>query len=123
MTDRSYLVQVIQLYLDLPGTPNVAHDNDWAVAAGFLRQNVSLHTIAHALRLATLRRHSDDAATPPETVHSLAYYRRVIANLTSHELDPDYIAYIEKRFSRFLIQPPPQKTLSENRNTALLENR
>ena len=122
MNVASYRAQVIQLYIDLPDTPEDASSNDWAVAADLDRRTVPLETVAHALRLATLRRFANDAAFSPGLVNSLAYYRRVIANLTPDELHPDYVAYVEERFRR-LMQPQPEEERSESRIPALLDSR
>ena len=104
MIDRAgYLAAVIQLYLDLPGAPRRASRNDWAVAATLHARGVSLDTLAHAMRLATLRRTLRDPDDPPlEPVASLAYYRRVLDSLTPEALDPGYVAYIQHKYQELL---------------------
>lgn len=122
MNGASYRAQIIQLYLGLPDTPDDASLNDWAVAADLDRRNVPLETVVHALRLATLRRFTKEAGLSGGLVNSLAYYRRVIANLTSDELHEDYVAYVEDRFRR-LTRPKPEETRSESQNPAHLDSR
>ena len=123
MNHDSYRAHVIRLYLDLQHTPAVATDNDWAVAADLERKSVPLEIVAHALRLATLRRNPHGAATPGDHVHSLSYYRRVIANLAPDELEPDYIDYVERRFRLVVTQTPPDKPRTENQNPAVSRSR
>jgi hypothetical protein len=104
MTDRAgYLAAVIQLYLDLPGSPRRASRNDFAVAATLHARGVPLDTLAHAMRLATLRRTLRNPDDPPlEPVASLAYYRRVLDSLTPEALDPGYVAYIQHKYQQLL---------------------
>jgi hypothetical protein len=90
------LAALLQLYLDQPGAPPRPSRRDRALAHTLLRRGVPLHHLAHAIRLATLRRHGRNL--PP--VASLAYYLHVLNYLTPDELDPGYIAYIARRYQR-----------------------
>ena len=65
------------------------------------RRGASLDHLAHAIRLATLRRR---LRQPPvnDTVHSLAYYRAVLLALTDAELEPDYVDYVRNRSRELL---------------------
>jgi len=97
MTDRrTYLAAAIRLYLDLPGAPRRASRSDWAVATTLYKRGVSLETLAHVLRLATLRRACP--ICPLEPVHSLAYYRTVLDQLTPDALDPGYVHYVARKY-------------------------
>jgi hypothetical protein len=103
MDRRNYLRTVIEIYLDQPDTPTTASPSDWAVAATFFQQRLPLQTVTHAIRLPTLRRHLRDSTTPLEPVHSIAYYRHVLATLKplkSDDLDPAYIADVARRAHR-----------------------
>jgi hypothetical protein len=99
---RRYLRTVIDLYLDQPGTPATARRADWAVAASFYQQGTALDLVLHAIRLATLRRllrtsDGDAGGGTLEPIHSLAYYRRVLATLPPDAFDPGYIAYVARQ--------------------------
>ena len=95
MTRRQYLAEAIRLYRDAPGTPSEPTRRDWAVAGDLYRRGVDLEVLAHAIRLATLRRHASDGQTD---IRSLAYYRAVIDALTEEDLDHDYVAYVRDRY-------------------------
>jgi hypothetical protein len=99
MSDRSaYLAAAIRLYLGLPGAPPRASRSDFAVAATLYARAVPLDTLAHAMRLATLRRHLRAPDFPLEPVSSLAYYRRVLDHLTPDALDPGYVDYVAAKY-------------------------
>lgn len=127
----SYLAAALRLYLDLPGTPRRASRNDFAVAATLHARGVPLDTLAHAMRLATLRRSLRCQDDPPlEPVGSLAYYRRVLEQLTPEALDPGYVAYVQHKYRELLqsgagsAQRPPQQTaLSDRQNRAVSDRR
>jgi len=115
-----YLAAAIRLYLALPGAPRRASRADWAVAATLHDRGVCLDTLAHALRLATLRRLRP--GDPLEPVRSLAYYRRVLDQLTPDDLDPGYVDYVARRYQQLLAspaQPRAQSALPDRQNPAL----
>lgn len=122
MTDRaSYLAAAIRLYLDLPGAPRRASRADFSVAATLHARGVRLDTLAHALRLATLRRTLRCPHDPPlEPVGSLAYYRRVLDHLTPDALDPGYVDYVHHKYQQLLQSlpdpPPPSLTNRPSQN-------
>lgn len=121
MRERAaYLAAAMRLYLALPGAPPRASRTDWAVAATLHHRGVSLHTLAHALRLTTLRRLRP--GDPLEPVRSLAYYRRVLEQLTPDDLDPGYVDYVARRYRELLTsptQPLGQSALPDRQNHAL----
>lgn len=121
MSDRTdYLAAAIRLYLDLPGAPPHASRADWAVAATLHDRGVSLYTLIHTMRLATLRRLRP--GDPLEPVRSLAYYRRVLHQLTPDDLDPGYVDYVERRYQQLLAshrETRSQHALSHRQNRAL----
>lgn len=124
MTDRrAYLGAVLRLYLDAPGAPRNASRNDWAVAATLYARAVPLATLAHAVRLATLRRARPGESLEP--VRSLAYYRRVLDHLTPDELQPDYVGYVQRRYQELLgsLQHQPPETAFSGRQPAALLGR
>lgn len=98
MNRQDYLAALLRLYLEQPDTPDLPRRGDWAVAADLYRQGVPLETVAHAIRLATLRRLQRDPAAPPlAPIRSLAYYRTVLATLTPEDLEPTYVAYLARQ--------------------------
>ena len=100
MIRHEYRAELIRLYLDAPHTPPRPRPRDWAIAGQLYQANVPLEELAHAIRLATLRRHISSESLPP--IHSLAYYRTVHRALTNDELDPIYIRYIQLRHRSLL---------------------
>ena len=125
MTDRrSYLAATIRLYLELPGTPRRASRADWAVATTLYNQGVPPETIAHVFRLATLRRARPGA--PLEPVHSLAYYRRVLEQLTPEAFHPGYVDYVARKYEILFggeADGANQGAVSRSRNRAGLQRR
>ncbi len=124
MKRTDYLAEVIRLYLRAPDTPAKARRRDWAIATTLYRRRIPLRIVAHAIRLATLRRHLRDARYGPlEPIHSLAYYRAVIDQLDPAALDPGYIDYVAWRYKIQFAEQGDQKTRLESQNTALSESR
>ena len=99
MTRADYLAEVIRLYVLVPDTPRKARRRDWAVAENLYRQGIPLQTVAHAIRLATLRRRLRDPELGAlEPIHSLAYYRTVITQLDPLALAPGYVEYVAWKY-------------------------
>jgi len=126
MTDRrrSYLAAAIRLYLDSPGAPRRASRSDWAVATTLYNRGIPLGVLAHVVRLATLRRHRPGTALEP--VHSLAYYRRVLDQLTPEALEPGYIDYVARSYEALFennTQPTSHRALSQRQNPAVSDRR
>lgn len=94
---RHYLREALRLYLQAPDTPDRPSRADWAVAADFHRRAVPLETLAHAIRLASLRRRLRNLGTP-QPITSLAYFRTVLEQLSPDELDPGYVDYVRYRY-------------------------
>ncbi len=123
MKRTDYLAEVIRLYLLAPDTPRKARHRDWAIAGAIYRRGIPLQTVAHAIRLATLRRHLRDPALGPlEPIHSLAYYRTVIDQLDPLALDPGYVQYIAWKYDTCFGDQRPKARL-KSRNTAVSESR
>ena len=80
MTRRQYLAEVIRLYLEAEETPSRASRRDWAIAGDLYRQGVPVQHLAHAMRIASLRR-GFHHHPPLATVSSLAYYRAILEKL------------------------------------------
>jgi hypothetical protein len=125
MTERrSYLAAAVRLYLELPGAPRRASRSDWAVATTLYNRGVPLETLAHVFRLATLRRARPGA--PGESVHSLAYYRAVLEQLTPEALDSGYVDYVARKYQALFGPPderPSRAAVSRSQNRAVLDRR
>lgn len=106
MTREKYLAAVLGLYLEAPDTPSRPRRRDWAIAADLYRQATRLDDVAHAIRLATLRRQAQHHPSPG-TIHSLAYYRTVLRGLTDDDLDPGYVAHVRRSYHRLLLTASP----------------
>ena len=100
MIRQGYCAELIRLYLDAPDTPPRPRRRDWAIADKLYQAHVPLEELAHAIRLATLRRRL--STDPLPQIHSLAYYRSVLRALTPDELDPLYVRYIQLRHRSLL---------------------
>ncbi len=99
MKRTEYLAEVIRLYLRAPDTPAKARRRDWAIATTLYQRGIPLQTVAHAFRLASLRRQLRDPEYGPlEPIHSLAYYRTVIDQLDPTALAPRYVDYVAWRY-------------------------
>jgi hypothetical protein len=108
MTRGAYVAALLELYLGQPDTPATPCRSDPATAREFHRQDVPFATLAHAIRLATLRRHRRAPDDPPlAPIRSLTYYRRVLQSLTPEDLDPGYITYVAREHARLLAQLRP----------------
>jgi hypothetical protein len=125
MTDRrTYLAAAIRLYLQMPGAPRRASRSDWAVAATLYARGLPLETLAHVVRLATLRRARPTSSLEP--VHSLAYYRTVLDHLTPDALDPGYVDYVTRKYNALFggeADGANQDAVSRSRNRAGLRRR
>ena len=117
MTRQEYLAKLIRLYLDAPDTPPRPRRPDWAIAAQLYQADVPLEELAHAIRLATLRRRL--STDPLPQIHSLAYYRAVHQALTTDELDPPYIRYIQLRHRSILAKDETKSATTQPESRTL----
>ncbi len=120
MTRNAYLAELLRLYREAPDTPRRPSRRDLRLAAELYRQGVSLDHLAHAIRLATLRRQRHRLPRPLEAIHSLAYYRAVLQRLSDDELDPDYVAYVHYTHPRLRLSSQPRPG---SQNPALWDRR
>ena len=114
MTRKQYIEQILKSYLDCPDTPRKARQRDWAIATTFYNQHIDPATVAHAIRLATLRRHRRDPQYEPlEPIRSLAYFRPLVELLQQQPHDPRYVEYTQWSYENRLDWPvmdtPTQK--------------
>lgn len=119
MTRNEYIPALLRLYLEQPDTPHKPSRADWAVASSFYQKGFALEQLAHAIRLAALRRYQRSPEDPPlEPIRSLAYYRQVFAGLGPEYFHPGYVRFIESSYNR-RIHRKPQSTLSAEPKNAL----
>ncbi len=116
MTRDAYVTELLRLYLDAPDTPRRPSRSDRRLAGELYHQGVPLEDLAHAIRLATLRRRH--RSHPP--IHSLAYYRAVLLRLSDDELDPAYLDYVRHAYQRL---PLNEKPRPRSQNPALSGSR
>lgn len=118
MTRNEYLEEVIAQYLQAPDTPRKARRNDWAVAASFYQRGTALSDIAHAIRLASLRRLTREPGAPPlDPIASLAYFRPVVELVQSQKHRRFYIVHIYWRYREALEEL--KKNAGQHQNTAV----
>jgi hypothetical protein len=118
MTLKHYQGALLRLYCEQPDTPAVPSRADWAIAADLYQKAIPLATIAHAIRVATLRRlKREPDAEPLRPILSLAYYRRVLTCLMPEDFDPGYVGYVEHSYAQALeqLKTPATPTDSEAR--------
>ena len=110
MKQQDYIRQVIEAYLDLPDTPNVASPGDFRIAAVMDDEGVPIAHVLRAIKLAFIRRwvRTDSANRLPK-IHSLAYFRKVLDGLTEEELSSDFALYVDYKFDS--IRPDPKAWL------------
>ena len=97
--DRSaFVAAVLAAYRSTPDTPGRTRPADRKLADHFFEAQVPLAVIRAALALATLRRASrPDDADPLEPVHSLHYFKPVVAEILKSPPDPVYLAHVQRR--------------------------
>lgn len=102
--DRNAFVRtVLDLYLGLPDTAaRRPSSNDRHLAGQLFDRGIPFHVVTAALHLASLRRSlQTNTATPLRPVRSLHYFLPLIAELNTGS-DPDYLRYINDRFTQLL---------------------
>ena len=93
MTQRDFVATVLELYTQLPATPERPRPADRRLARQWFRHGIPLPKLQTALCLATLRRAT--AAAPLQPIRSLYYFVPVLAEILSDTLDPDYLRHLE----------------------------
>ncbi len=120
MRRSTYVAELLRLYLEAPDTPRRVSRHDRRVAAELYLEGVSLDRLAHAVRLATLRRQRHRHPRPPERIRSLAYYRTALQRLNADESHPDYVAYVYDAHQRLRLTSEPRP---RSQNPALSDRR
>ena len=119
MKRKDYLQQIIDSYLASPDTPEQARRRDWAIATTFYDHAIDPETLAHAIRLVTLRRHRRDAKLETlEPIYSLAYFRPLAHRLHEEPHDPDYVEYVRWSYENRLDWPAAHGRPSDPRGLA-----
>jgi hypothetical protein len=124
---ETQLRELLEIYLRVPETPDRASAADVALGREALRRAGNPQTLAHAIRLATLRRHLRNPTWPPlAPVRSLAYYLRTLEGLDDDALHPAFVADVNDRFEALLLHaetPPGQKQRRHDQKAAVSRNR
>lgn len=103
----TYVAAVVELYLNLPATPQRAKPPDRALAARWETEGIPVSLVETALLLASLRRLLRPTGAPPlPQIRSLAYFQPVIDELRQQPLPDDYAAYLRRKIAKHLFQPP-----------------
>ena len=96
MRQRDFVATVLELYTQLPGTPERPRAADRHLAQQWFRQGVPLPKLQAALWLATARRtHRPAAAVPLQPIRSLYYFVPVLAEILSDTFDPAYLRHLQ----------------------------
>lgn len=99
--EAAYVATLIMLYVDLPDTPLRPGPQDQSTARRLCQQGVPLSVVESALLLASLRRLIRNSDLPPlAPIHSLAYFRPVIAELQLQPLPAGYLDYLRLKFQK-----------------------
>ncbi len=120
---RRYVAEALRLYLAAPDSAQRAHRGDRVVARELHAQGVPLSRLAHAIRLATLRRHLAPTAER-RPVQCLAYYRAVLQAIRPDENENHYIDYVRCQYDQlFPGAPVSLEPRAESQNPALSRRR
>ena len=96
MRQRDFVATVLELYTQLPSTPERPRAADRRLARQWFRQDIPLPKLQAALWLATARRtHRPAAAAPLQPIRSLYYFLPVLAEILSDTFDPDYLRHLQ----------------------------
>jgi hypothetical protein len=107
MNRQQFVNIVLDLYVDLPDTPNRFSRFDRTLAACWFDQGISILQIQQAMTLAQVRRASRSSADPPlGPIRSLHYFAPVLSEVMQHPPPPDYFSYLQRK----LIDIRPRKT-------------
>ena len=94
MNQTQYVQAVLRAYLQLPETSQRPRTADRKLAAQLYRRQVPLQHVLGAMRLATARRlFRPPPPLPP--IRSLHYFLPVIDEIENHDVDPEYLEYLE----------------------------
>lgn len=103
MTEKEFVAQALNLYLNLPHTPARTSRNDRQLAAQWYAQGVSWDTLEGALLLAAARRSLRDPALPPlPLIRSLHYFVPLLEEVQVTPLAPEYLQYLRSKLAAFL---------------------
>jgi len=116
--NSSLAARVIRLYLEHPGTPEMPSSADWDIARSLHDWGISFDTIQLAFRLAFIRRKRSTSDSNPPQIRSLAYFRAVALNLTTHERDPAYSNYVCQLYEQLRTSDSETYSRASDKNRA-----
>ena len=91
----TYIESVVAMYADLPDTPLRISASDQWQARRLFDEGVPLRVVETALLLGSLRRIVRTPGSPPlQPIRSLAYFRPVVDELQSQQMDDGYLDYL-----------------------------
>jgi len=96
--------RLLRLYLALPHTPSRASRYDRRLALELRQRRISWEALQTALLLAMARRcFRDPSLQPLPPIRSLHYFLPVIEEVLSMEISPEYVRYLKRKLSPYLI--------------------
>ena len=105
-----YTATVLNLYVDLPGTPLRASVQDQRLAQRLFETGVPISVVEAALLLASLRRLCRPADVPTlPRVRSLAYFQPVIEELQANPVPDGYLGYLRLKLRNIVDNADPAK--------------
>ncbi|MCI0422709.1 MAG: hypothetical protein L0387_40360 [Acidobacteria bacterium] len=95
---QAYVQAVLNLYLQLPGTPNRFSRLDRRFALQLYQREVPLSVVEAALLLALARRAARSPQAPPlGPIRSLHYFLPVIEEICQRPVPTSYLLYLRKK--------------------------
>lgn len=100
MTEKEFVAQVLNLYLNLPHTPARTSRTDRQLAAQWYAQGLTWDMLEGALLLAAARRSLRDSALPPlPPIRSLHYFVPLLEEVLATPLAPEYVRYLRSKLA------------------------
>ena len=93
-----FVMDVLNLYRQLPETPSKTNTNDRRTATALHQRQIPMATIELALLLGSVRRLSRPPDMPSlSPIRSLAYFLPVIQELLEHPIQDNYVEYLRMK--------------------------
>jgi len=98
MNARTYMRMVLDLYLQIPGTPSRICANDRALARQWFARQIRIDIVETALLLGTARRmFRSSEALRLAPIRSMAYFAPVVDELVHQPSPKNYIDYLRHK--------------------------
>ena len=103
---KDYIKQVVELYLNTPGTLGRVRREDRRLAAELHDRGISLSTLEKAFVLTAARRCFRAAGAPPlAPIRSMYYFVPVIEEVLANPMDDSYVEYLKSELKRWVANP------------------